>query len=151
MSDKKASGKFDLSLMQEDVKKHEQGSPCYMPIEEDADPETVGYFNVRRVNTPEYQKQIEEIKLELFGFSSPEIDHALIAAHWLAEYGVTGWGNIIDEHEKDIVFSKSTARQIFLNPSFKMSLNSILISHGANYNNYIYDEAREDAEAVKKN
>ena len=38
MSDKKASGKFDISLMQEDVKKHEQGSPCYMPIEEDVDP-----------------------------------------------------------------------------------------------------------------
>lgn len=141
---------FDLSLMEEDMEKHESGSPCYMPIEDDVEADDIGFFNVKRVNTPTYNKQIDEIKRELYGFSNSDVDHGLIAAHWLAEYGVSGWGNIIDENSDDIAYSKPVARKIFLNPSFRMSLNSILIAHGANYNNYLYDEARQDAEAVKK-
>ena len=124
----------------EDVSKHESGSPFYL---ED------GCFYVKRVGTIEFYKQIESIKAELYGFAPKDVDHNLVTAHWLAQFGVTGWDGVLDGDD-EIKFSVKNALSIFLNPAYYMSLNPILINHGKDYNNYLSDEVSEDIEAAKK-
>lgn len=136
--------------MAEDPKKQEMGSPCYMNIDDDIAPDDVAFFNIIRANTPEYNKQIEEIRRDIYGFSHVAVDNTLISAVWLAEYGCTGWDNIIDKNGNDIKFSRQSCKSIFANPELRLSLVPVLMLFAANYNNYLYDDAREDAEAVKK-
>lgn len=131
-----------ISMYKEDKEKQEQGSPCYYG---DA------YFNVKRANTPEYQVQIEEIKNNLYGFAPKEVDNNKIVAYWLAEYGVTGWDGVLDEEDKELIFSRENARGVFLNPAFHLSLNLLLLQHAGNYNNYLFDAVNADIEQIKKN
>ncbi len=126
----------------EDLVKHESGSPYYLGD---------GCFYVKRFGTVDSSKQIEEIKLELYGFSPKEIDNNLVLAHWLCEYGVTGWDDILNEDDEQLPYSKSNARRVFLNPAFFLGINSLLIDHACSYKNYLYDEVEEDIEAIKKN
>jgi len=132
-----------LSLFKEDLEKQESGSAFYMG--EDA------VFYVQRVGTVNYNKQIEDIKRNIYGFAPKDLDAGLILATWLAEYGVTDWENILDEEEVKLDFSKSNARKVFLNPSFFNSLNAQLIAHGSDYSNYLFDEVNEDIKQIKKN
>lgn len=107
-------------------------------------------------------------------------DDRLLMAEWLIEYGVIGWDGVLqeaatedDEYEwyeffykfkerfgrqkidkpnvKELTYSKSAARNVFSNPEYYLSLNSILISAAMNFENYLYDDALEDLEAIKKN
>jgi len=81
-------------------------------------------FNVARIGTKKAQLQIAEI---------------------------TGWDNVKDdENGEDLEFSRSVARMLFLNKSYWLSLNQILISHAANYENYLNDQLYEDVEKAKK-
>lgn len=121
--------------------KQESGSPCYLGD---------GAFYVKRIHTPEYTKQIEQIRNSLYGFTSKDVDQNLIIAHWLAEYGVTGWDDIFNPDDSELKFSRSNARKVFLNPGQFMSLNTLLITHAANYANYLLDAIEEDIEQVKK-
>jgi len=133
---------MNLNQYEEDQVKQEKGSPCYLGDD--------GCFYVKRIHTPEYNKQIAEITRELYGFDSKNMDNNLIVAHWLCEYGVTGWNNILNPDETELEYSKSNARQVFLNPNMFLSLNLLLITHAGNYANYLHDEVIEDVEAVKK-
>jgi len=130
-----------LESYAEDLDKHAGGSPYYL---EEA------CFYVQRAGTPEFNKQIEEIKNELYGFAPKVIDNNKITAFWLAEYGVTGWDGVINEDE-ELEFSRSNARSVFLNPAYYMSLNALLLTHSSNYSNYLFDEVNGDIEAAKKN
>lgn len=124
----------------ENPDKQEQGSPLYLDD---------GFICVKRIHTVEYNKQRESIRNSIYGFSPNDIDENLITGHWLAEHGVTGWDGILDG-DKELKFSRENARAVFLNPNYKLSLNALLINHAANYANYLFDEVKEDIEAVKK-
>ena len=132
-----------LSAFNEDLEKQEKGSPFYMGDD--------GCFYVKRVGTNQYNKEIEKIKRELYGFAFKEIDVGLVLGTWLAEYGVTGWVNILNENDDKLDYSITNARKVFLNPSFFNSLNSQLIAHGSDYANYLFDEVTEDIDQIKKN
>lgn len=131
---------MNLSNYEEDSSKQEKGSPCHI---ED------GSFDVKRFNTVESNMQIEDIKKREYGFAPKEIDHNKVIAIWLTEHGVTGWDGVFDD-EKEIKYSKSTARQIFLNPAYFLSLNLLLLQHASDYSNYLHDAIEEDVEAIKK-
>lgn len=148
-----------LSQYKEDLEKQEKGSPCYLYD---------GHFDVRRSGTPSFNKEVQEIKSRLYDFAARDIDMNLIMAHWLAEFGVTGWGGVLDEGDRveykkngklirtveirrgELEYSKKNARAIFLNPAFYNSLNLLLLQHAADYNNYLHDELEKDLEAIKK-
>lgn len=135
---------MSLDLYREDVKKHSSGSPCYV-----ADMT----FFVCRIGTKEAQAQISEIKEKLYGlFPRPkDVNENEIFANWLAYHGVTGWENVTDdEGGQDMEFSQSFARQLFLNEAYWLSLNQVLITHAANYENFLGDQVYEDVEEIKK-
>lgn len=130
-----------LSDFKEDPAKQESGSPYYVGD---------GCFYVKRINTTEYTKQIEDIKKELYGFAPKGMNSNLILAYWLAEYGITGWEGVLDEEDNELRYSKVNARKVFLNPAYFLGLNSLLIQHASNYANYLHDELAEDLEEIKK-
>ena len=130
-----------LDLYKESDSKQESGSPCYLGD---------GSFDVKRIHTPEYNKQIEDIRKKEYGLAPKEINTNLILATWLAEYGVTGWDGILGDNDDPVKFTRQNARKVFLNPAYFLSLNAILIQHASDYNNYLYDEAIEDVEVIKK-
>ena len=130
-----------LDLFKESKDKQESGSPCYLDD---------GYFNVLRLHTPEYNKQIEDIKKLEYGFAPKDIDTNLVIATWLAEYGVTGWDGVLDEDDNELRFTRKNARKVFLNPAYYLSLNALLIQHASDYANYLFDDVNEDIESVKK-
>jgi len=135
---------MSLDMYKEDLDKQSAGSPCYVKDM---------IFDVVRVGTKEAIEQIQDIRIKLYGvFPNPkEVNDHEIMANWLAHHGVKGWENVLDEEDgKKLEFTKSFARQLFLNKSYWMSLNQILIIHANNYENYLNDEAYEDAEQIKK-
>jgi len=135
---------MSLDLYREDPDKQSSGSPCYI---------SEMIFNVARIGTKKAQLQIAEIKEKLYGFfPNPKIiDENEVFANWLAYDGITGWDNVKDdENGEDLEFSRSVARMLFLNKSYWLSLNQILISHAANYENYLNDQLYEDVEKAKK-
>lgn len=132
---------MNISNYEEDKVKQENGAPCYIDD---------GSFNVKRFNTPESNIEIEEIKKKEYGFAPKEIDHNKVIAIWLTEHGVTGWSGVFDD-EKELEYSKQTARQIFLNPAYFLSLNLHLLQHASDYNNYLHDAIEEDIKVIKKN
>ena len=134
---------MNLCDYKESVEKQEKGSPCYIG-------DGGSYFDVKRSNTAQFYSETEDIKRELYGFSSDKIDNLLILGTWLAEYGVTGWGGVSNDDE-DLRYSKVNARKIFLNPDYFLSLNPLLLQHAGDYNNYLHDEVNEDIEQAKKN
>lgn len=132
-----------LSAYSEDLEKQEKGSPYYLGED--------GCFFVKRAGTTQYNKEIEEIKRELYGFAPKDVNAGLIIGTWLAEKGITDWENILDENDKPLEFSRVNARKVFLNPSFFNSLNLALIQHANDYTNYLHDEIEEAIENIKKN
>lgn len=135
-----------LDLYREDLEKQKTGSPCY-----------VGdmTFYLKRGGTPEAKRELAEIRERLYGLqpNPKEIDEWRIWAHWLAEYGLTDW-DILEEtddgEQRPLDFTKASARDIFLNEEYRNSLVPILAHHCLNYENYLFDQANEDAETVKK-
>ena len=130
-----------LSNYKEDMIKQEAGSPCYVGE---------GFFLVRRFGTDESNKQVENIKRDLYGFAPKDIDGDLVLAHWLCDYGVTGWDGVLDEDDEPLKYTAMNARLVFMNPAFFKSINAMLTSHASNYASYLYDEVVEDVENIKK-
>ena len=133
---------MNLDQYKESKEKQEGGSPCYL---------SDAHFNVKRFNTTESSKQIEDIKKREYGFAPKDIDFNLVLAIWLSEFGVTGWEGVLNEEGKELKYTNGNARKVFINPEYFMSLNAILIQHASDYNNYLYDEVLEDVEVIKKN
>ena len=132
-----------LSNYSEDLEKQESGSAYYLGED--------GCFFVKRAGTTQYNKEIEDIKKAEYGFAPKDVDYGLIIGMWLAEHGVTGWDNILDENDNPLKFSRKNARKVFLNPAYFNSLNLLIIQHANDYNNYLHDEIEEAIESVKKN
>jgi hypothetical protein len=115
-----------LSSFAEDPEKQQNGTPIYVG---DAT------FFCRRYGTPESKRALKE----------------LLMGHWLTEYGVVGWENVFTEEARQLKYSKKDARNIFTNPEYFLSLNTILMRDISNFENFLYDAAEEDIEALKKN
>lgn len=135
---------MNLIDYRESVEKQEKGSPCYIG-------DGGSYFNVKRIHTPDYYLQIEEIKVELYGFAPnpKEVDNNKVIATWLVEHGVTGWSGV-EGDEGELKYSKKNARKVLLNPDYFLSLNALLIQHASDYNNFLHDEIKKDIEQAKK-
>jgi len=135
---------MSLDLFREDLSKHEQGSPCYVRDMT---------FYVARIGTKQAQAEILDIKEKLYGlFPKPkDVNENEVLANWLAYHGVMNWEGVIDDDgQEEMAYSESFARQLFLNESYWLSLNQILIAHATNFENYLNDSAYEDAEELGK-
>ena len=134
---------MNLEDFKEDLVKQDKGSPCYVNRDSDA------CFFVRRADGADYVKEIEEITQQLYGFDRANVDHNLVIAWWLSEYGCTGWENLYSAGE-NLEYSKVNARLTFHNPSYFLSLNPLLLQHARDYNNYLFDAANKEVEEIKK-
>ena len=134
---------MNLNDYREDLKLQDKGAPVYVG---DA------IFYVKRIGTPAAQAFIKELKLSLWGpFSNhAEQDANELLAHWLVEYGVTGWDNVQDESGADLPYTQLAARKVFLNKEYWLSLNAILTNAASTFEHYLHEQAEVDAEAVKK-
>lgn len=137
-----------LSDYAEDLSKHGEGSPIY--IKSSHGDIT---FYVTRFGGGECDKNIKNIKQSLFGpfHKLSDVDVNLVYAHWLVEFGVTKWENLIDDDtKKQVKYSKQKARDLFLNEEYFLSLNHKLIAAAMDFENYLYDQAEEVIDNVKK-
>lgn len=137
---------MQLSAYREDTDKQKNGA---------AIPRGAAVFFVRRWGTIESERFLQKIKREVFGpFVPADEDYfPALLAHWLAEYGVSGWvGDFMDDYGKvmPLPYDKISARRIFLDESYWLSLNADLFAACQNYENYLHDIAEEDAESIKK-
>lgn len=134
-----------LNLFREDPDKQQNGSPWYSG-------DTTIFC--RRNGTPESKRVMKELRDKLFGplHKWTDQDDSVLLANFLVEYGVCGWDNVReDEKSAPIPYSKKAARMIFLNPEYYLSLNLELFAFMSNFENYLFDAADEDIEALKKN
>lgn len=137
---------MNLGNYREDLKAQMQGTPCEIDG---------AVFNVRRANTPEYNKAFVEIKRALFGVwyseSSLTDDQVLEATgHLLAEYLVTGWYGLFDENGVEVKHSQKAARDIFTDPEFYQTINLLIVNHSSRYDNYLKKKLEEDIDSAKK-
>lgn len=126
------------------MSKQRSGSPCYIYNM---------VFWVAAFGSKKTDSEIREIQEKLYGIfpKKNDVDERVIIAHWLAEFGVLNWENVKDEEDgEEIKFSRSFARQLFLNESYYRSLNKALINHASDFENYLNDAVLEDAEQIKK-
>ena len=133
-----------LSHYREDSDKQKNGTPIYVG---DAT------FYGRRFGTPESKKALNELRNALFGplHKWTDSDDDLLLAHWLVEYGIVGWEEVKTEENVDLPYSKENARKVFSNPEYFLSLNTQLLRDLNNFENFLFDAAEEDVEALKKN
>lgn len=113
----------------------------------------IATFYCRRWGTKESDEAVKKIRLELFGpfTSNAEEQFSIVLAHWLVEYGVVNWENVYEEESEDLLkYSKRLARQTFLNEEYYLSLNQLIFQQACNYENYLHEIAKEDAEEIKK-
>lgn len=130
-----------LSHYREDPEKQLGGSPIYVG---DAT------FFVKRWGTKESQEQLKEIRRALFGpfHKAQEGDDNLVFAEWLC-WAVTNWENVNTE-DGEYKFSAKNARALFRDEHYFLSLNAELITSAMRFENYLFDEAAEDEEELKK-
>lgn len=133
-----------LSSFKEDTDKQKNGTPIYIG---DAT------FFGRRFGTPESKKVLKELRDKLFGplHKWTDQDDDILLGHWLTEYGIVNWENVLTEENEPLKYNRKTARTIFLDREYFLSLNSILLRDLNNFENFLYDAAEEDIETLKKN
>lgn len=134
---------MELALYAEDLDKQASGSTFYLGE---------GEILVRRWGTEESEKAMKDIRRSLFGPSHKgrHEDESLAVAHWLVEYGIAGWSGLKDESGEEQKYSNRAARSLFLDKRYFKSLNVLLLNHAIDYQNYLYEEAEEDLEDLKK-
>lgn len=111
-------------------------------------------FKLRFLRSKEAEKVLAKIRRELYG-AYAGVDAKEYApevyGHWLAEYGVAGWdGEIFGLSNEIIPYSLGQARMIFPQEEYQNSINDVLLAACANFENYLEDQAQEDAEDLKK-
>ena len=133
-----------LSDYKEDLTLHDKGAP--LPIDD-------AVFYVRRFGTPKSNELLKELRIQLYGplHKLQEADYDKLHAHWLSDYGCTGWDGVQSESGDFLPYSEQAARAIFTNPEYMMSLNRLLIEGACYIQNYLHEEAEKDTEALKKN
>lgn len=134
-----------LGVYRESLELQASGAPCVTEG---------GTFFVRRSGTEEYWKTRREITARLFGIylqPKPESE-AIISANMLAEYLVTGWEGVYsdDGEGEELEYSKESARAIFLNKEYFLSLNRILEEFSCTFTGYLRLQANEDLDQLKK-
>lgn len=134
---------MNLADYRESLSMHEKGAPVAVGS---------ATFYSKRLGTSKANKKIKELKLALWGpfANHDEQDANELFAHLLAEYLITGWDNVYTEEGEPLLYSKENARKIFLNPEYWLSLNTILINAANYFENFLHEQAEEDAEALKK-
>lgn len=133
---------MDLNDFREDPEKQNGGAPIYIG---DAT------FFGKRCGTPESTKAFRDLRMELFGplHKYQDGDEQLLIAHWLYEFGITKWEGVF-LGEKELEFSKSNARKVFLNPEYRLSLNIEIYDKLNRFENFLYDQIEGDTETLKK-
>lgn len=108
-------------------------------------------FYVRRLGTKESQQAFKDIRSLLYGpfHKMADSDNNRLYGHWLTEYGVTGWEGVEDQ-DGLLEYSKESARNIFTNEDYFLSLNNLLINAALQFENYLQDEADQDASKLEK-
>lgn len=132
-----------LSEYQESQKLQKDGAP--IPVGD-------AIFYIRRQGTKESKELIRRLQMELFGpfHALQDEDDILLRAHWLVEYGCASWQGVFNEDDTPLEYSQQSARKVFLNPEYYLSLNAILWMAAHHFENYLHEEASEDLEAIKK-
>lgn len=125
-----------------------------LDLQKDGAPVAVGdsVFWLRRSGTKQYYETRRRIIQKLFGLHlqpKPE-DESEINSHILCDYTVANWGSVFDEDGEAVEFSESNARHVFLDPEYRLSLNTILVNHSWDFGNYLKLNAEEDLENLKK-
>lgn len=128
----------------EDSNKWANGAPIYVD-----QPHGTTVFYLRRWGTPESEKVRKNIVKSLYGpmHNASDVDASEVYAHWLAEYGIASWEKI---DEEDTAYNQRIARETFLNEEHFYSINQYLINQALNFENYLFDEAMEELENIKK-
>jgi hypothetical protein len=128
----------------EDPVKWREGAPIYVDA---AHGQII--FYVRRWGPAESIEARKKIIRAIYGplHSASDVETETVHAHWLAEYGVTDWENIDSENT---AYTQELAREVFLQPEHFYSLNQYLINQALNFENYLFDEAKEILENAKK-
>lgn len=132
-----------LSDFSECPQKQSEGSPYYVS-------DNVTLY-VKRWGTPESEEVRRRLHRRLFGpmHQFDDSDDSLLIAHWLVEYGVSGW-DIIDEDGSYIEYSKREAQNAFLDESRYLSLNKSTFNFANDWQKYLLEEAEEAIDNIKK-
>lgn len=132
-----------LSEYREDLTMRKNGAPIAV---------SDATFYVRRFGTPESNEIIKQLRQQIYGplHKMQDGDELAVYAHWLTDYGVTGWEGVLNEDDSALEYSQQAARKIFTNPEYQMSLNMVLISASAAFENYLHEESDKDLETLKK-
>lgn len=135
---------MSLAYFRESLTKQSEGAPVHL----------AGItFYLRRWGTPESQEFLKTLNKKLFGpFHKAQVsDQDIIYSEWLAGYGVVGWDGCLDaETYEPLEYSLEAARGIFTNQEYYLSLNRELINAATNFESYLFEEATEDLEELKK-
>lgn len=134
---------MNLSDYRESIELHKNGAA--LPVDD-------AIFYVRRFGAPDSNAFLKELRIQLFGplHKMQEPDYDLLHAHWLADYGCTGWQGVNDEQGETLKYTTQTARKVFTNPEYMMSLNRILVEGACHFENYLHEEVEKDIAALKK-
>lgn len=137
-----------LSAFCECPDKQRDGTPVYV-----ASPNGEICFYLRRFGTDESSKKVKELKRALFGPISKRSDEDLnvFYAHWLCEYGVASWDDLVDDESGEkVAYSMDAARSLFLDERYFLSLNTHLINESLSYESYLRDDVEEATDSIKK-
>lgn len=97
------------------------------------------YIKVRRMFTPEYERQIQELKsIKYSAFTSErDMDMQDILTDWLCEHGVTGWHGIKEPGaDEDLKFTMENCKRILKSPAY-ISLVNKLVTEASNREAYL--------------
>ena len=137
-----------LTNYRECADKQKNGTPIYLNT-----PRGEVVFYLRRWGSLESDAVLKDLRRSLFGplSKNSEEDAHELYAHWLVEYGIAGWDNLHDDSTGELIeYSKVSARTLFLDRSYFMSLNQKLINDALTFENYLVDEAEEMIDEIKK-
>lgn len=110
------------------------------------------YIKVRRIGTPQYEKEISELRATKMSMFSPQDDQDSLdlITSWLSEFGVTGWYGISDPLTGNALdFSRKHCRQIFKNPQY-IGLVNILVTEANRLENFLDITLKDIEEDLKK-
>jgi hypothetical protein len=116
-----------LALYNERIEAQDSGAPIVLQYDEDDIPKA--YIKVKRIGTPAYNEEIEELRLIKYSHFDPRTtkQETEILIEWLVSSGVTGWFGINDaETNEPLPFSRENCRRIFMSKSYLGLVNEVL-------------------------
>lgn len=128
----------------EDTERQKSGAPIYINTDLG-----VITFYVKRLGTFDSEKQLKIIRAKLFGpfHKSTDVDNNAVYAHWLSEYGVSGWDDETGQLGK---YTPENARKTFTDEGYFLSLNRQLINDALIFEHFLSEQTEEVIESLKK-